>query len=265
MSGRFTFDEEGFYSNDKTFIIPLGNLYLLALLNSRLTWFYLESICAGHGDRNEGGRLELRSIYMEQIPIHRINFTTPTAERATALAKACALYQTYLQDGDRAPILTFVAGCLARQPEASDIVHDLLAFLAEEMLRLNREKRALQQEFLSWLEQKLRIQPMPDKDGRTGIDALSGKTDLQNYPGDYQKNEEPLTTTRLRQILLDNRRRLLVYLNDALLNEVEAVYLPNVERVKVLKEGLRLTDRLIDYVVYGLYGLSEDEIGVVEG
>jgi hypothetical protein len=30
-----------------------------------------------------------------------------------------------------------------QEPEASDIVHDLLAFLAEEMLRLNKEKQAI--------------------------------------------------------------------------------------------------------------------------
>ena len=52
-------------------------------------------------------------------------------------------------------------------------MHDLLAFLAEEMIRLNKEKRAAQREFLDWLAETLRI--LPDKDGRRGIDVLTGK------------------------------------------------------------------------------------------
>ena len=59
--------------------------------------------------------------------------------------------------------------------EASDIVHDLLAFLAEEMLRLNKEKRAVQCAFLDWLVDTLKIQPQPDKDGKVGIVLLKHK------------------------------------------------------------------------------------------
>jgi len=36
-------------------------------------------------------------------------------------------------------------------------------------------------------------------------------------------------------------------------------------RVLSLKESLERTDRLIDAVVYRLYGLTEEEIAVVEG
>jgi hypothetical protein len=46
------------------------------------------------------------------------------------------------------------------------VVHDLLAFLAEEMIRLNKEKRAVQQEFLDWLVATLKI--LTDKEGRKG-------------------------------------------------------------------------------------------------
>jgi len=38
-----------------------------------------------------------------------------------------------------------------------------------------------------------------------------------------------------------------------------------VGRVLPLKAQLGKTDRLIDQVVYRLYGLTEEEIGVVEG
>ncbi len=45
----------------------------------------------------------------------------------------------------------FVEHHLSKEPEESDVVHDLLAFLAEEMIRLNKEKRDAQKEFLDWL------------------------------------------------------------------------------------------------------------------
>ena len=50
-------------------------------------------------------------------------------------------------------------------------MHDLLAFLAEEMICLNKEKRGVQREFLDWLVATLKV--LPHREGRTGIDALS--------------------------------------------------------------------------------------------
>ncbi len=71
---RFTIDKMGFFSNDKTFIIPQNDLYLLGVLNSSLAWAYLKRICSVLGDADKGGRLELRSIYLKQLPIRTINF-----------------------------------------------------------------------------------------------------------------------------------------------------------------------------------------------
>ncbi len=114
-------------------------------------------------------------------------------------------------------------------------MHDLLAFLAEEMIRLNKQKRAAQREFLDWLVETLRI--LPDKDGRRGIDALTGKAKLADYPGDYQKGEPPLATADLLEILRKNKSRLGVSLSDAaLLDRVGRVYEESLARVLPLKE-----------------------------
>lgn len=66
---RFTIDTSGAFSNDKTFIIATEDYFLLTVLNSKLIWFYLKSICSVLGDEDNGGRLELRSIYLKQLPI----------------------------------------------------------------------------------------------------------------------------------------------------------------------------------------------------
>ncbi|MCY3780948.1 MAG: Eco57I restriction-modification methylase domain-containing protein, partial [Chloroflexi bacterium] len=74
---RFTIDTKGFYSNDKTFIIPNANLYLLGLLNSKLAWLYLKRTCSVLGDPDKRGRLELRDIYVRTLPIRTIDFDNP--------------------------------------------------------------------------------------------------------------------------------------------------------------------------------------------
>ena len=106
---------------------------------------------------------------------------------------------------DFSKMLAKVEEHLAATPERSDMVHDLLAFLAEEMIRLNQEKRAVQKEFLDWLITTVKVQP--DKEGKTGLDVLVGKAKLSDFPGDYQKGEPHLTPEEVLDILQKNKFR----------------------------------------------------------
>lgn len=69
MDPRFAFDAGPLYPNNKCFLIPGENWFLLGLLNSRLAFFYLSQICSVLGDAAQGGRLELRAQYMQRLPI----------------------------------------------------------------------------------------------------------------------------------------------------------------------------------------------------
>jgi len=82
---------------------------------------------------------------MEKIPIRRISFSTPEDERrrlAEELKGLCAA-------GQFEKMLEVIDGCLPKddagdfvaEGERSDVVHDLLAHLAEEMIRMNKEKQ----------------------------------------------------------------------------------------------------------------------------
>lgn len=82
---RFTFDTTGLYCNNKAFIIPTNDLYLLAVLNSKLIWAYLKRVCSVLGDEDKGGRLELRSIYLKDVPIARTDNKEPLATRAETM------------------------------------------------------------------------------------------------------------------------------------------------------------------------------------
>jgi len=69
------------------------------------------------------------------IIIRRISFTTPADRRAALVDEAKTLYTQYLNTpAEPAPLLDFVGERLAAEPEESDVVHDLLAHLAERMI-----------------------------------------------------------------------------------------------------------------------------------
>lgn len=246
-------------------IIPKTNLnakYLLALLNSNLLNKYNQSVLDNAGD----AFAQLKKTDIEKFPIRCINFTTLRESRLHCLDEIQRLYMQFICDSDNRLLLDLAHHHLTLQPKASDVVHDLLAYLAERMLDLNKEKHALQSAFLIHLETKLEIQPQPDKhSGKVGLEALKGKDRLLNYPRDYQKNEKALSFQEIQNILLENRRRFRLYPDNRLMREIEDEYGRNVEAIEPIKQQLKLTDNLIDSVVYKLYGLTEDEVRVVEG
>ena len=117
-----------------------------------------------------------------RFPIRRIAFTTPAETRAALAAEAQGLAAAAVTTGDFTAVLAFVAAQLAAQPERSDVIHDLLAGLAEQMIAMNKQKGDEMRGFLAWLE----------RETGTRIEDLTGRSQLRNYPGDYQKGETPL-------------------------------------------------------------------------
>lgn len=79
----FAWDESGAFSNNKTFLIPGADLYLLALLNSNIVWFFLDKTVS----KLSGGAYAMQSPYLSQVPIPK----TSANERATIskLAQGC--------------------------------------------------------------------------------------------------------------------------------------------------------------------------------
>ncbi|MEN8219893.1 MAG: TaqI-like C-terminal specificity domain-containing protein [Pseudomonadota bacterium] len=74
QKASYTFDNTGFYSNDKTSIIATDDLYLLGLLNSQVLDFVLHSIAS----TKQGGYFEYKPMYVQQLPIRPIDFDNPT-------------------------------------------------------------------------------------------------------------------------------------------------------------------------------------------
>lgn len=61
----FSYDRDGFFPNDKGYAIPTDDLFLLALLNSSISWFHI----AGLSPAVRGGFHEMRVQYLETMPI----------------------------------------------------------------------------------------------------------------------------------------------------------------------------------------------------
>ena len=90
-----------------------------------------------------------------------------------------------------------------------------------------------------------------------------GSTEIQNYLGDYQKGEPELPWSEMEYRLYQNRSRFAANWA-AVSGEVQAEYEKSLAKLRPIKQRLAETDALIDKIVYRLYGLTDDEIRLIE-
>ncbi|MGL4377029.1 MAG: Eco57I restriction-modification methylase domain-containing protein, partial [Microcoleaceae cyanobacterium] len=226
--------------------------FLAAILNSFISDFLYKLLFGALTIR--GGYIRFRE-YLQYLPIRKINFTTSPDRVQQALDNAIALYHQYQNNGKLDPILSQVDHHLSQQPEEADVIHDFLAYLAEQMMTLNQQKQTEIKSFLQWLE---RFIGCP-------IDTLTNKSKIQNYLGDYNKEEPHLSFDELIEVLKKNQKKLKI---DPLARKdrqtLEREYQASLESLLPIKTQLMICDKLIDSIVYKLYGLTEEEIAIVE-
>ena len=75
---RFVFDASGYYPETTGFVVGVADSFLLAVLNSSSAWTFFKHECIALGDRDEGGRLRLKTQYVENLTIPDVS----DAERA---------------------------------------------------------------------------------------------------------------------------------------------------------------------------------------
>jgi hypothetical protein len=194
----------------------------------------------------------LSAYQINAIPIPKFCFTTPEPERSALVQELKDLYAADQFDQILARVEDLLPqdqeGNIIASQEKSDVVHDLLAFLAERMLEMDKEKQQEIRGFLTWLEDYMGAK----------VDCLSPKTKLQNYyQYDYQSLMAMLKKNH-KKLSIDPARREPA---EALRAEFES----SMGKLGPLLQRIERTDRLIDDVVYKLYGLTEEEIRIVEG
>ncbi len=220
----------------------------MGLLNSSLLRIFIHNMCTDL----QGNSFNFSAIFVERTPIRRISFTTPAPERARLVQELQELYRS----GKFDDILARVESCLPKdsqgnfipEQEKSDVVHDLLAFLAEQMLDMNKQKQQEIRGFLGWLEGYIGAK----------VDDLTPKTKLQSY---YDYGYEDFMA-----VLKKNRKNFRsIQLAGSLPRRWQRSFRTSVGKLRPLREMIEGTDGLIDQIVYRLYGLNEEEIRVVEG
>ena len=266
VSSKFAFSREGYYSNDKTFFIPTDDLYLLAILNSSTAFLFFRSNLS----LLRGGFFEYRAQTLLHTPIRRIAFTTPADESSMLAKQSTALYKADKHE----ELLAFVDERLAATPEQSDVVHDLLVYLAEQMIELNKQRQSKVEDFTNDLYSVYTTDLQKIARLWTPLNtAKEGSVDTARRLVEAQKELGPLAT---RQLELREDAGSLSEAQWRWLLVQRLGHRSNLSRsIKVFREyqpsiaeldgRIAATDKLINQVVYRLYGLTPEEIAVVEG
>jgi type I restriction-modification system DNA methylase subunit len=250
--------------------------YLLAIVNSRLLSHYhiYGSAIALRDDFPKIVLAETRNL-----PIRRIAFSTPADERARLAEEGRRLYQSCLPAPDFRGlrdlgsledfdvVLSFVQQQLSQEPERADVIHDLLAYLAEQMMEMNKRKHAAVEAFWLDLEGVINTATFETLRNRGKQEATLWKRSEACRPF---VNPESHATRSLEESLSWSEEAFKAFVK-ALAGNVEGlsrlvrVYQAHSPTYRELIDRLEATDRLIDRIVYRLYGLTEEEIMVVEG
>jgi hypothetical protein len=213
--------------------------YLLSVLNSKLlSYLYFRSDIVAQKDDFRQTTLE----GVRNLPIPRISFTTPKKERKEFFKEAIKLYN----GSEYEDILKWAEYEFALK--RNDTVHDFLAYLAEQMIEMNKKKNEETKGFLKWLEREIGAE----------IDTLTNKTAIKEYHDNDFKHLLDVLKKNKNKISVDPTNRKIQETLERHFNESLCVLRP-------LKGKIRATDNLIDQIVYALYGLTPEEIEIVEG
>ena len=256
---------------------------LLSILNSQLLeWRFSLTSTNNHVSTSE----------IAVLPIPKISFTTPPEKHQEYLENIINLYEQFQNNQNADILLTHIIlhlrsnkelviiflypllvqiglhqlGSLLLQnfyhihqePSEADVIHDFLAYLAEQMIELNKQKQTEAKGFLTWLERFIGAE----------IDHLTNKSKVQNYLGDYYKQNQAdnhLTFDELIGILKKKQKKMKIDPTTRKEQEtLEKEYQLSLNTLLPIKKQLKQCDWLIDEIVYRLYGLTEEEKAIIK-
>jgi len=140
---EFTLDENSLYTNQKSYIIPLGDKYLLGILNSSVIYFIFKSTLP----LLRGGFFEPGHMFVKEIPLPKIDLVDPRNmarhDRMVSLVEQMLVLHKQLPQA-RTP---HEQTALERQIEAADrqidaLVYELYGLTEEEIAIVEGGKRA---------------------------------------------------------------------------------------------------------------------------
>jgi hypothetical protein len=208
-------------------------LYALAVMNCQVNGFYFSKFV--------GYDLNVYPENIEYLPIPSIYFKTPEEERKKVFEESIEVYKNHKYG----TILEWAEAELSQNK--NDTIHDLLAFIANQMIVMNKRKQTLIKQFLHWLEKEI---------VKGSVENLKNKNKLREFHNLHEdiffeilKQNKCIpdpTPSEIRNLIEDEIRQIMGQLSP-------------------LKDDIKLTDLLINQTTYKLYGLTKEEIKIVEG
>ncbi len=262
--------------------------FVLAVLNARLTTTVLQAFVQKTGQTF--AKVDIADL--QWVPIRIMDFEHPTDEpEKHRLMERC---RGAIRSADYDTPLALVKEALATHaalygpagkaelkedpywaeqiaqadpefPGREDFVHDLLAMLAQRMMDLNKEKQGL----IGRFETDLRGQADAAIHERLGK-GKQGRTLYTHESCQPYVEDGSHTTHHLYETLVWSEEAFEDFVRDLVggvpnLSDLLAVYGNYGDDYRRVTEALQKTDELIDRIVYALYGLTEEEIAIVEG
>ena len=218
-ANKFSYDESGSVISAPACMLPTNNKTLLAILNSKIVWKFLTSICVV---RN-GGYIEVKPQYFEQIPIPPLNISANSGASHLDSGR-------HDRDSDKGACpLDPTGGCFPTGLSES----------ADQMLSLNADLQHKRQRFLRRLQDNLGVQKI------TATLERFDELDFKAFVAELKKQKISLSLAQQ--------------------DEWEDYFNQYKTDCNALSAQIAATEKEIDRMVYQLYGLTEDEIKVVEG
>lgn len=253
------YDERHYASNNlfsykfKTNDSKFSYFFIMALLNSRFAQKYNRLYLAPRF-----GRLftETKIVHLKLLPIPLVSFTTPKEERKQAVEMLKEEFASHKDNSLKEIDKLF--------PGKTEIVHDFLVFLAEQMIEMNKQQQELAQRF--WTDLKGITSESIFKKLQSGKQekTLAKKPSIQPFVESDSSSKRLLIDSLCWNKNAFEDFALLAGRIPNLANIVD-VYEKYSTDYRTLSHKLNLTDELIDEIVYKLYGLDEKEIELVKG
>jgi hypothetical protein len=230
----FIFDDKGYYGNDKTFMITATDdsidlKALTAIFNSKLCKLWIWYNCP----ELQGGTREIRKVYFENFPIPagigRYNYESE---------KETDRYDRNSKKGIERYDRGSDSGTCPTDPNGLD-PSEFFSIHAETMLSLNANLQQKRQRFLRRLQDNLGIAKV------TAALERFEELDFKAFVAELKKQKVALSLVQQ--------------------DEWEDYFTQYKAACNALTAQIAVTDKEINQMVYQLYGLTEDEIKVLEG
>jgi len=286
---RFTLDSDGYFLNKTVFFFVEDDWYFVAKLNSKLIGFFLHNISS----MMRGGYYMNSATYVNQIPIISPgSVQSGTADTLRNHAKKISESKNSLQKLNRSLLdhlgtsegdsILGGSGLIQPPAKASNL---MLNHTAAEHSNLRVGSARVDRESPNTVLIKATARYKPDDQdayetdqwGYTETEYLPAFriTDLTETEADLIEHFVPVAVDEAGGFA--NFRETATKTN-SLIDRLKAIELPDVDdvaddlenyletkaRAEELDEKIEKTDQLIDEIVYELYGLTEEEIEIVE-